>query len=49
MGCFARTPPAAHRRPFVIGIALQAARLVTIFSQTCDIVMDAIVTEEGPQ
>lgn len=48
-GYFDRTLAAARRRPLVIGVGLQVARLATIFAQPHDIAMDAIVTEEGPQ
>lgn len=36
-------------RPFAIGIAIEAARIATIFPQPHDIRLDAILTENGPQ
>jgi 5-formyltetrahydrofolate cyclo-ligase len=46
-GYFDRT--LAVRRPFAIGVALQAARLPTIYPQPHDIRLDAILTESGLQ
>ncbi len=46
-GYFDRTLAALAPKPFVIGVAMQAAQLPTIFPQTYDIAMDAIVTEAG--
>lgn len=46
-GYFDRTLAACRPRPRVIGIALAAARLATIFPQPHDIPLDAIVTEQG--
>jgi 5,10-methenyltetrahydrofolate synthetase len=46
-GYFDRTLAALSPKPFVIGVALQAAQLPTIFPQAYDVAMDAIVTEAG--
>jgi len=46
-GYFDRTLAVLSPRPFVIGIALAAARLQTIYPQPHDIALDLIVTEEG--
>ena len=46
-GYFDRTLAALAPKPFVIGVAMQAAQMPTIFPQTYDIAMDAIVTEAG--
>jgi 5,10-methenyltetrahydrofolate synthetase len=46
-GYFDRTLAAADPRPAVIGIALSAARLPTIYPQPHDIALDLIVTEDG--
>ncbi|WP_417470200.1 5-formyltetrahydrofolate cyclo-ligase [Maricaulis sp.] len=46
-GYFDRTLAALTPRPLVIGIGLEAARLVTIFPQPHDIAMQAIITETG--
>ncbi len=46
-GYFDRTLAALSRRPLVIGVGLEAARLPTIFPQPHDIPMDAVVTEAG--
>lgn len=46
-GYFDRTLAVLSPRPFVIGIALAAAGLPTIFPQPHDIPMDVILTEEG--
>jgi 5-formyltetrahydrofolate cyclo-ligase len=48
-GYFDRTLAARTPRPLAIGIALQAARLATIYPQPHDIRLDAILTEAGPQ
>jgi 5-formyltetrahydrofolate cyclo-ligase len=49
-GYFDRTLAAlGARKPFVVGVGLQAARLATVFPQWHDIAMDAIVTEAGVQ
>lgn len=48
-GYFDRTLATLSPKPFVVGIGLQAAKLATIFPQTYDIPMDAIVTETGVQ
>jgi 5,10-methenyltetrahydrofolate synthetase len=48
-GYFDRTLAALRPRPFAIGVGMQAARLATIFPQPHDVVLDAVVTEEGPQ
>lgn len=47
-GYFDRTLGAMPRRPQVVGVGLDAARLPTIFPQPHDIPMDLIVTESGP-
>lgn len=46
-GYFDRTLACLSPRPVVIGIALAAARLPTIFPQTHDIPLDHIITEDG--
>lgn len=46
-GYFDRTLAVLDHRPTVIGIALAAARLATIFPQPHDIPIGLIVTEEG--
>ena len=46
-GYFCRPLGALPPKPFVIGVAMQAAQLPTIFPQIYDIAMDAIVTEAG--
>jgi len=46
-GYFDRTLAVLQPRPLVIGIALNAARLGTIFPQPHDIPLDLIVTEAG--
>lgn len=46
-GYFDRTLAAHTPRPLVIGIGLDAARIITIFPQPHDIPMQAIVTETG--
>lgn len=46
-GYFDRTLAVLQPRPLVIGIALKAARLGTIFPQPHDIPLDLIVTEAG--
>lgn len=46
-GYFDRTLAVLQPRPMVIGIALKAARLGTIFPQPHDIPLDLIVTEAG--
>jgi 5-formyltetrahydrofolate cyclo-ligase len=49
-GYFDRTLASlGERKPFVIGVGLQAARLASIFPQWHDIAMDAIITEAGLQ
>ncbi|WP_299822294.1 5-formyltetrahydrofolate cyclo-ligase [uncultured Jannaschia sp.] len=48
-GYFDRTLAALGRRPFAIGVGLQAARLATIHPQPHDIPLDAIITEAGVQ
>jgi 5-formyltetrahydrofolate cyclo-ligase len=48
-GYFDRTLAARTPRPLAIGIALQAARLATIYPQPHDIRLNAILTEAGPQ
>jgi len=47
-GYFDRTLAALSPRPRVIGIALTAARLATIYPQPHDIPLDHILTEDGP-
>ena len=46
-GYFDRTLAALTPRPITIGIALNAARLPTIFPQPHDIPLDLILTEDG--
>lgn len=46
-GCFDRTLAVLDPRPTVIGIALSAARLPTIYPQPHDIPLDLVVTEAG--
>lgn len=46
-GYYDRTLAALSPKPFVIGVALQASELPTIFPQHYDIPMDTIVTEAG--
>lgn len=46
-GYFDRTLTALSPRPLAIGIGLQSAQLATIFPQTHDISMMAIITEAG--
>ena len=46
-GYFDRTLAALSHRPFVIGVGLHSARLATIFPQSHDIRLDAIITEAG--
>jgi 5,10-methenyltetrahydrofolate synthetase len=46
-GYFDRTLAVISPRPFVIGIALSAARLPTIYPQPHDIPLDLILTEDG--
>lgn len=48
-GYFDRTLAALSPRPFTIGIGLQSARLATIYPQPHDIVLNAILTEQGLQ
>lgn len=48
-GYFDRTLAVLAPRPLVIGVGVQAARIATIFPQSHDIPMAAIVTEEGQQ
>jgi 5-formyltetrahydrofolate cyclo-ligase len=48
-GYFDRTLAALSPRPFTIGIGFQSAQLKTIFPQSHDIPLNAIVTEEGLQ
>jgi 5,10-methenyltetrahydrofolate synthetase len=48
-GYFDRTLAALDPRPFVIGVGLQGARLVSIHPQPHDVGLDAIVTEAGLQ
>ena len=48
-GYFDRTLAALRRRPWAIGVGLQAAQLATIHPQPHDIPLDAIVTEAGIQ
>ena len=46
-GFFDRTLAAAARRPVVIGVSYELARLDTIHPQSWDIPMDYVVTERG--
>jgi len=46
-GYFDRTLAALSPKPFVIGVGIQVAQVPTIFPQTYDIPMDAVVTEIG--
>ncbi len=46
-GFFDRTLAAMAKRPVVIGISYEFARLETIFPQSWDIPMDYVVTEAG--
>lgn len=48
-GFYDRTIAAMTRRPYVIGVGLDTARLETIYPQPHDIPMDVIVTETGLQ
>jgi len=46
-GFFDRTLAALAKRPVVIGVSYEAARLDTIYPQPWDIPMDYVVTERG--
>lgn len=46
-GYFDRTLAASSAHPFVVGVGLENARLQTIFPQSHDVPLDAIVTEAG--
>ena len=46
-GYFDRTLAALQRRPLVIGVSYELARMPTIHPQTWDIPMDWVVTERG--
>ena len=46
-GYFDRTLAALQRRPLVIGVTYELARLPTIYPQSWDIPMDWVVTERG--
>ncbi len=46
-GYFDRTLAALEPRPFTIGIGLELGRLQTIYPQSHDIPLDAILTEAG--
>jgi 5-formyltetrahydrofolate cyclo-ligase len=48
-GYYDRTLAAATPRPRTIGVAVNSARLATIYPQAHDIPMDVVVTESGPQ
>lgn len=47
-GFYDRTLASLERRPRVIGVGYEMARLATIHPQPHDIPMDVIVTEDGP-
>ncbi|MGH8744639.1 MAG: 5-formyltetrahydrofolate cyclo-ligase [Burkholderiales bacterium] len=46
-GYFDRTLAGLNKKPLVIGVTYELARLATIFPQTYDLPMDFIVTERG--
>ena len=46
-GYFDRTLAALQRKPLVIGVSYEIARMPTIYPQSWDIPMDWVVTERG--